>query len=33
MKKIIIAFAALLTFAACGNKQEVAPSYRSKRHE
>jgi hypothetical protein len=26
MKKIIIAFAALLTFAACGNKQEVAPA-------
>ena len=26
MKKMIIAFAALLTFAACGNKQEVAPA-------
>ena len=26
MKKIIIAFAALLTFAACSNKQEVAPA-------
>ena len=26
MKKIFIAFAALLTFAACGNKQEVAPA-------
>ena len=26
MKKIIIAFAALLTFAACGNKQEGAPA-------
>ena len=26
MKKMIIAFAALLTFAACGNKQEGAPA-------
>ena len=26
MKKMIIAFAALLTFVACGNKQEVAPA-------